>query len=142
MPCPKLRGIERGRPELLLPVGQARNSVSSRRLLRVLPSHLQLDTGGRPRLRTSHLGTSSSVRHSSSHSSLVHPRLTTTTVLPRIVAAIIVGNPDTMPMSSLSPGRTSRVKAQASVRGAKSRSPWCKSSRVNSTSPPWLTSQR
>jgi hypothetical protein len=64
------------------------------------------------------------------------PRLTTTTVLSRIAAATIVGNPDTMPMSAPSPGRTSRVKAQASVRGIKSRNPWCKSSRVNSTSPP------
>jgi hypothetical protein len=44
------------------------------------------------------------------------------------------GQPGHMPMSALSPGRTSRVKAQASVRGTKSRSQWCKSTRVNSTS--------
>jgi hypothetical protein len=70
------------------------------------------------------------------------PANKTTTMLPRIVAAIIVGSPDTTPMNALSPGRTSRVKAHASVVGTKARSPWCKSSRVNSTSPPWLTSQR
>jgi hypothetical protein len=36
----------RGRPDSPLPVGQARNSALSRKVLRVLPSHLQLDTGG------------------------------------------------------------------------------------------------
>jgi hypothetical protein len=60
----------------------------------------------------------------------------------KIVAAIIVGSPDTTPMNALSPGRTSRAKAQASVMGTKARSLWCKSSRVNSTSPPRLTFQR
>jgi hypothetical protein len=65
-----------------------------KKVLRVLPSHLQLDTGGWPCLRTSHMGTFRSVRHSSSPTSLVHPQLTTITpVLPRIIAVIIVGSP-------------------------------------------------
>jgi hypothetical protein len=42
----KPRGIERERLDSLLLVGQARNPASSRKVLRVLPNHLQLDTGG------------------------------------------------------------------------------------------------
>jgi hypothetical protein len=38
--------IGRGRPDSPLPVDQARNFALSRRILRVLPSHLQLDTRG------------------------------------------------------------------------------------------------
>jgi hypothetical protein len=91
----------------------------------------------------SRLGTSSSERHSSSHTSLVHPQPTKiTAVLSRIVAVIIVGSPGITSMSAPSPGRTSRVKAQDSVMGTKARSPWCRSRRANSTSPPWLTFQR
>jgi hypothetical protein len=86
---------------------------------------------------------SSSARHSNSPTSLVHPQPTTiTTVLSRIVTITIVGSPGITSMSAPSPGRTSRMKARDSVMGTKARSPWCKSSRANSTSPPWLTSQR
>jgi hypothetical protein len=46
MPCPKPKGIERGRLDSPLLVGQARNSALSRKVLRVLPIHLQLDTRG------------------------------------------------------------------------------------------------
>jgi hypothetical protein len=71
------------------------------------------------------------------------PRLTTiTTVLSRIVAVIILGSPGITSMSDPSPDRKSKAKAQDCVMGTKARSPWCKSSRENSTSPPWLTSQR
>jgi hypothetical protein len=59
-----------------------------------------------------------------------------------IVAAIIVGSRGITSMSAPSPGQTSKVKAQVSVRGSKARNPWCKSSRAKSTSPPWLTFQR
>jgi hypothetical protein len=34
------------------------------------------------------------------------------------------------------------VKVQVSVRAIKARNPWCKSSRANWTSPPWLTFQK
>jgi hypothetical protein len=46
VPCPKPKRIERGRLDSLLLVGRARNFALSRKVLRVLPSHLQLDTGG------------------------------------------------------------------------------------------------
>jgi hypothetical protein len=42
----KARRIGKGRPDSPLLVGRARNSALSRRVLMVLPSHLQLDTGG------------------------------------------------------------------------------------------------
>jgi hypothetical protein len=42
----KPRRIERGRLDSPLLVDQARNFALSRKVLRVLPSHLQLDTGG------------------------------------------------------------------------------------------------
>jgi hypothetical protein len=34
------------------------------------------------------------------------------------------------------------VKAQGPIKLIKARSPWCKSSRANWTSPPWLTFQK
>jgi hypothetical protein len=46
MPCPKPKRIERGRTDSPLLVDQATNFALSRKVLRVLPSHLQLDTGG------------------------------------------------------------------------------------------------
>jgi hypothetical protein len=139
----KAKRIGRGRPDPPLPVGRARNFALSRRVLRVLPSHLQLDTGGWPHLRTSRLGISSSVRHNSSHTSLVHPQPTTITrVLPRIVAAIIVGSRGITSMNAPNPSQTRKEKAQGSIRGTKARNPWCKSNKANSTSPPWLTFQR
>jgi hypothetical protein len=141
MPWQRPKRIGRGRPNSPMLVGQTRSSVLSKRVLRVLPSHLQLDTGGWPRLRTSRLGISSIVRHNSSPTILVHPQPTTTMLL-RTVATIIVGSRDTTSVSAPNPSKTSKVKAQGPVRAIKIRNPWCKSSRANWTSPPWWTFQR
>jgi hypothetical protein len=61
----------------------------------------------------------------------VHPQPTTTTVLPKIVAAIIVGRWGITSMSAPNPSQTNKVKAQVSIRGTKARNPWCKSNRAN-----------
>jgi hypothetical protein len=59
------------------------------------------------------------------------PQPTITTMLLKTVAAIILGSRDTTLVSAPNPSKTSKVKAQVSVRAIKERKPWCKLSRAN-----------
>jgi hypothetical protein len=76
------------------------------------------------------MGISSTIRHNSSTTYLVHPQPTTTMPL-RMVAAIIVGSQDTKSVSAPNPSKTNKVKAQGPVRAIKAKNLWCKSRRAN-----------